>query len=84
MSRPILPWHSPQEVLPVAEVEVWVRRLPWYDKPVLAESLGSTGVQITGGYGSTSPDTWQRTQSWDLIHSWKFRLLADEQTAFPP
>jgi hypothetical protein len=84
MSRPILPWRSPLEFLPLAGKEVWIRRLPWYDRPILANAQTPDGVMV---YPSVVPDGTTQLEmqlSWDHVHTWKYRYLADEEEAFPP
>ena len=84
MSRPILPWHYPTETLPADGKDVWLRRLPFYDKPVLGQwSVGDLCWFITTweADGTTS----ERMQvAYEAIHTWKYRYLADEQAHVPP
>lgn len=84
MARPKLPWRSPLVAIPDEGQEVWVRRLPWYDTPVLSlfdPNNQVFRVEVTSG-------TVQSDIFVDIplthIHTWKFRFLADEQAAFPP
>lgn len=63
---------------------MWIRRLPFYDKPILATSNGDSftftitvNVVFEGG-------TYDRTIDYLAVHSWKYRYLADELAGFPP
>jgi hypothetical protein len=84
MARPVLPWRSPLFYLPGFDKEVWIRRLPWYDKPQSGYTQGVDGVNIDTTYLQDPPETQTLTIPWTTIHTWKFRYLADEQAAFPP
>lgn len=84
MARPLLPWRSPLYDLPAADVPVWVRRLPWYDKPQLAVFDGYDTFIVEPTLHSDPPDTLSLSLNFSIVHSWKFRYLADEQAAFPP
>jgi hypothetical protein len=84
MSRPILPWRSPLEFLPLTGKEVWIRRLPWYDRPILARGDGDSftftfPVQLVPEGGN-----YDRQIAFTEVHTWKYRYLADEEEAFPP
>lgn len=84
MARPLLPWRSPLAVLPVDGKQVYVRRLPFYDVPTLATySAGDVGfaLQVPAGGLSESQDVLLYAVQ---VHTWKYRLLADEQAQFPP
>lgn len=84
MARPILPWRFPSEHWPGAGKQVWIRRLPWYDKPVLAFFNGEGLFFPTVTIHSDPPSTFDPEITWQDVHTWKFRYLADEQAAFPP
>lgn len=79
MSRPVLPWHSPLVLRPLEGKVVWIRRLPWYDTPILATAGPNTGEVLEGVIidvrvdgGPLIPSVW--TIPWVLIHSWKYQL----------
>jgi hypothetical protein len=84
MSRPILPWRSPLFYIPAPDMEVWVRRTPWYDRPARAITNGIGGVGVTVVLLTSPPDEETITLDWSQIHTWKFQYLADELAAFPP
>ena len=83
MARPILPWRSPLHFLPPPGVSIWIRRLPWYDRPVLATAMPPDSVTVTPPNPSPPPDTIDLSVPMWMVHSWKFQLLADELAAFP-
>ena len=78
MARPALPYRSPLLLIPATSKLVWIRRLPWYDRPMQGEVTGPDGVLITARVAET-PDAWIAIQvPWQRIHSWKFQFLSDE------
>jgi hypothetical protein len=84
MSRPILPWRSPLVALPPIGSAVWIRRLPFYDKPVRSTWSDTYAFNVVVPLQSDPPEN----TSWDIIpaqvHTWRFQFLADELAAFPP
>lgn len=84
MSRPTLPWRSPLVYLPNTASEVWIRRLPWYDSPVLAHLSDETAFTLTVPTADPENPEFSVSVPLALVHTWKFRYLADEQAAFPP
>lgn len=84
MSRPILPWRSPLVSLPTDNKEVWIRRLPFYDKPVLALYVYDGTFHVTVPTTDPANPTFDAFVPYYTLHSWKHRYLADEQAAFPP
>jgi hypothetical protein len=84
MSRPVLPWRSPLCFVPPLNKLVWVRRLPWYDRPVRAASNGYAGAIVEVPLAQPDPYSETLELIWSDIHTWKFQFLADELAAFPP
>lgn len=84
MSRPVLPWRSPLVALPAPGKDVWIRRLPWYDKPVLAVANATPAFELSVPIHTDPLTYWEPALPPEIIHSWKFRYLADELEAFPP
>lgn len=94
MSRPVLPWHSPLTRLPPFGTIVWVRRLPWYDVPILCQwrddsqfypgSLDSTGTWLEGVPldGAPGGPLYGILLTPNQVHSWKYRYLADVPTGY--
>jgi len=83
MARPVLPWRSPLIVLPMDEVEVWIRRLPFYDVPAKA-TWARTGLTFTVRVptGDTGPDQVVEVPLCQ-VHTWKHQLKLDEEAQFP-
>ena len=84
MSRPILPWHFPTLVLPIDGRDVWIRRLPWYDHPkscVFSAQDNGFHVEPESPNQGYPGDIYL---PWHLVHTWKYRFLADELEQFPP
>jgi hypothetical protein len=84
MSRPILPWRSPLEFLPSLKTDVWIRRLPWYDKPLLAQYAPDGFFEINSSQGAPPSSLTLIGIPQYLVHTWKYRFLADEHAQFPP
>jgi len=84
MSRPILPWRSPLVIMPPPGSTVWIRRLPWYDVPVLATSMTPDAGFTLHIPTAPSGDLTTIVLPAAAVHTWKFRYLEDEQSAFPP
>lgn len=84
MARPTLPWRSPLYYVPDAGVDIWIRRLPWYDKPVLAQFYMEDYAFHVVVTNPPQPDELNLPVPFYQVHTWKFRYLADEVTAFPP
>jgi hypothetical protein len=84
MSRPVLPWRSPLEYLPADSALVWIRRLPWYDRPVKAIFITPDAFDYTttGPNGQTLYT--ESAIPVAAIHSWKFQFKADEQAFTAP
>lgn len=84
MSRPILPWHSSLERVPQDGQTVWIRRLPWYDKPVKAVFW----IPHTWEVQNVSPDGQEDPMSLPvpgyMVHSWKYILLSDVPPGVDP
>lgn len=84
MSRPVLPWRSALDILPPPNGLVWIRRLPWYDKPVRAQFLAGGSFHLDTPL-STQPRSYlSHSIALVEVHTWKFQFLDDEETAFPP
>jgi len=84
MARPKLPWRSPLLFYPSIGPDVWVRRTPWYDTPILTGWDGDNFYIIPAAPPTTPTQYPEVYLSPTLVHSWKYRYLADEQAAFPP
>ena len=78
MARPILPWRSPLEGLPDDNQLVWVRRLPWYDKPVRSSFHAPDVFQVEPRYADPNADPYSGSLAWYAVHSWKYQYKADE------
>jgi hypothetical protein len=66
-------------LLPGEEAQVWFRRTPWYDTPVLGNFVVATlsfDVSVYTADGASQP---LLQVPFYIVHSWKFRLLAEEQ-----
>jgi len=80
----MLPWRSPLVQLPQPGTQVWIRRLPWYDRPVKAMWNNDYNTfDIETLMGNTQAPV-PRSLDWPTIHTWKYQFLADEQAQFPP
>lgn len=84
MSRPKLPWRSPLFFLPNDGTQVWIRRLPWFDRPQLATFDMTSDLFTVTTLQLPARGSFDRTVPRHLVHSWKFRYLADELEAFTP
>lgn len=84
MARPALPWRSPLVFLPPEGALIWVRRLPWYDKPQRGTaSTWGNGVLLTVPVAGTT-ETSAVSIPWFIVHTWRYQFQADEDAAFPP
>jgi hypothetical protein len=84
MSRPILPWRSPLVVLPLGSREVWIRRIAWFDRPVIATTDTTDIFTVLAAQPEQTPPTVAITVPAIQVHTWKYRFLADEEEHFPP
>ena len=78
MARPVLPWRSPMEYLPQSGAYLWIRRLPWYDRPVVGMLKDDAAVYYTTNWNAGYPEPLLQEIPWTAIHSWKFKFQADE------
>ena len=83
MSRPILPWRTPMEFNPWSDTPVWIRRLPFYDKPIRALWDSSyIGATVTANPESIHPGPQIGVPAVN-IHSWKFQFKSDQDEQMP-
>lgn len=80
MARPILPWRSPLEWFPDDGQLVWVRRLPWYDRPVRATFISPDAFEVQVTYNLPTADPYVGEIPWYHVHSWKYQQKSDEDT----
>jgi hypothetical protein len=78
MSRPILPWRSPLVLAPADGALIWIRRLPWYDRPVRAQSVDADAAQLEVSTSNLGGETHIFQLPFATVHSWKFQYLEDE------
>lgn len=78
MARPKLPWRYPTEYCPPEGVDIYIRRLPFYDKPTLSEFIFPDSFYLKFWEPLSLPNQcWIPVGIWE-IHSWKFRYQEDE------
>ena len=83
MSRPILPWRTPMEFNPWDSTPVWIRRLPFYDKPIRALwNGGDIGATVTANPAAPHYDAQIFVPAVN-IHSWKFQFKSDQDEQMP-
>lgn len=80
MARPILPWRSPLVVIPDDGADVWIRRLPFYDRPVRGRTDGWAGVVVETTWQNHPDEPFNQPVSFTEIHTWKFQFKDAEDS----
>jgi hypothetical protein len=71
-------------VIPDDTKAVWIRRLPWYDKPVRSTWDRTAQTFVVLADDGTSTNTLPILVPVVEVHTWKFQHLDDELAQFPP